>query len=203
MGLLIKNFPFSVSRFCAAWVVVIYWRVLYILWLSRGLADARAASRQGSKSWHSTLAGGCVWFLLTSDCLGIFHDIYSPCKQWQHKNEVLLAQTEKLLLPTDSDFQWSSCIVTLSCQWFPLSASVSSIWKHILKTGSGLRLRRCRPLSAVRAHLVSAGVYFHSSLESILSQSWLACTYYSVLLRNTDAHSCKLHTINKKKGLFL
>lgn len=37
------------------------------------------------------------------------------------------------------------------------------------QTESGLRLRHCRPFSAVRAHLV----YFHSSLESILApNSW-------------------------------
>lgn len=69
------------------------------------------------------------------------------------------------------------------------------------QTESGLRLRHCRPFSAVRAHLV----YFHSSLESILApnswtrnQSCLTSTYYSV----TNVHSCQLHTVNTVSFFF-
>lgn len=42
---------------------------------------------------NSTLAAGCVWFLVTSGSLGIFHDIYSPCK---HNSEGLLSQAQHM-----------------------------------------------------------------------------------------------------------
>lgn len=152
---------------------------------------------------NSTLAAGCVWFLVTSGCLGIFHDIYSPCK---HKSEGLLSQAQHM---RSSSFP---CVAVslkqLHCHFIMSHLSFCLLHLEIyiygwvfffFQTESGLRLKHCRPFSAVRAHLV----YFHSSLESILApnswtrnQSCLTFTYYSVLLRNTNVHSCQLHTVN-------
>lgn len=64
--------------------------MLYILWLSHGMEFCHTRVVRAD---NSTLAAGCVWFLVTSGCLGIFHDIYSPCK---HKSKGLLSQAQHM-----------------------------------------------------------------------------------------------------------
>lgn len=155
---------------------------------------------------NSTLAAGCVWFLVTSGCLGIFHDIYSPCK---HKSKGLLSQAQHMRsssFPCVAVFSETAALSLYHVPFKVLSSPSGNIYIYrygccFFQTESGLRLRHCRPFSAVRAHLV----YFHSSLESILApnswtrnQSCLTSTYYSV----TNVHSCQLHTVNTVSFFF-